>query len=417
MARREALSELTKSAARTSGRQVWTNVKASENQATMEVQPSIHKRTTSSHQATCHSSYLRKGQMEACTLLKTSTATKSTWRIWIQIWRESNPITRSKSLDQWLRALSPSSRRTSTKRTICSRRWLWRTRLRIFGEASSAVTARSTSKWWATVTMVAPQLLVAVTRPLRRRLLQVSGQLTATTNLWAWTATLTHRRPSAMETKWWLTRVSSCLRRSSRSLGVSTRCNATLLVRTTLSPTTKPKTACSSRPPTSMSSPRVANNNRKEYQAPALTTRWTASVQKCRLVRTSTQSFQVDRRVRAPSSRCLTTNWSRRSSRTTRWWARIPRTVNRCLTRELLMEYPTSCKVTTSRWLSSSPRVSSWAAVSRRPIASAILCLTRTTSMSIAYQATLSTPPPISPSSRTDQTSCLLLKDSLHDLS
>lgn len=203
--RRQPLYESTKKGAPRTESQAKM-IDNPETQAAMAVHHSTPRLTISSPQATCLNSCLKRAPMEVCIPLKTSTATKSIWRIWIQIWRAFlrqmwDSSTKSPNLVP-PKAPSLSVRRTWTKRTTSLKKWLLKMKQRTCGEVSSEVMARLTFKWWAIAITVAPLHLDAATRLWQRKALQASGRPIEENNLSAWTGTPIHRHPSATATKW-----------------------------------------------------------------------------------------------------------------------------------------------------------------------------------------------------------------------
>ena len=198
---------------------------------------SIRRLTTSFHPRTSASSSLRRDRMAVCIHLRMSTTTRLTSRIWIQMWRDPiriKPPSQRPATNAAARAdPNPSARRTSTRRTTCSRRWSWKTRPKTCADRNSAATPRSTSKWWAAVTMAAPALSAAAIKLSPRKAHQASGPQKEMSNSWAWTETLTLRHPNAQATKWSWTKAWSTQFRSSLSQAESTSSNVTLSVKIT----------------------------------------------------------------------------------------------------------------------------------------------------------------------------------------
>ena len=364
--------------------------------------------------------------MEVCTPLRTSTTIRSTWRIWIQIWRAQALIRclSRTTLVVVMLAPNPSGRRTSTRRTTCSRRWSWRMRLRICAEASSAVTLKLTSKQWVAVTTGALLRWAVATRPSPRKVPPVNGQPTETSNSWAWTVTRTHLHPSVPATRWlWTTRPSNIPSKSNQLQAVSTSSSATQSEITTKAlqclqlQTVKMLLkltawwAWSSRRQTSMSSPPRKNHRSKTVEflllacpATHTTTRWIVSALRSPSAKISTLSFPPALPTRVPNSRHSTTSWSRRSCNTTKWWVSRAKTARRCWTHAGAVASLTSCSLTTNRLCTrilTMAMASSCRVVSRPRSRSTRLI---TTNMSTVYRATRSTPPQTSHSSRIERT-------------
>lgn len=79
-------------------------------------------RTISSHLQTCLNFCWRKVQMAACTLLRMSIVTRSTWQIWISKVASSNKI----------RIRQSRRKKALLRRITYSKRWSWRTRPKIW---------------------------------------------------------------------------------------------------------------------------------------------------------------------------------------------------------------------------------------------------------------------------------------------
>ena len=137
MGLREALSAWERNVAALTVNLVWTSVRGTI-QTTEEPEvaliASIRRQITSFRPPIWASSSLRRDRMAVCTLLRMSTTTRLTSRIWIQMWRDPVQIKSPNltAINEVVRVdPSPSVRRTSTRRTTYSRRWSWKTRLRI----------------------------------------------------------------------------------------------------------------------------------------------------------------------------------------------------------------------------------------------------------------------------------------------
>ena len=168
----------------------------------------------------------------------------------------------------------------------------------------------------------------------------------------------------------------------------------------------------SSRRPTSMSSLPTKNsrsNKTVEFQllvcpVAHMITRWTVSALRSLSVKISILSSPLVHQTRAPNSMHSTTSWNRRSSNTTKWWASRAKTARPCSTLAVAVASLTSCSPTTNRMCSiwtPTATGSSCRAANKRPSRSTRLI---TTSMSIVYRETRSTPPQTSHSSRIERT-------------
>jgi len=341
------------------------------------------KLTTSSLRQTCPSSYSRKVPREVCTLLKMSTATKSTLTIWILTLKE--PLFKATQ--------DPRSPWGWTKRTICSKRLLWKTK-----QSKTCEEVR-----WSAATLLEWTTCTVMEEVPERRLAKWRV-LTAATTWSQWTEIRILPHPSVTETKSSSLVASNYPFRRKASPVVLINCNGTPCV--TIRAKTK-KSLSPTKWSTSTNSLTSSSSNPRWWtvlmlqeatwevtsESPATTTLlptwWTASAPRCPSAPKCQPFSKEASRFKARTSRAkitsllrLTTNSSKRSptgtskAETGAAWAtkcwktrkeskavspltfclmaassstsvKTPRTVSRWLTREAEVGLPILCSSTT----------------------------------------------------------------------